>query len=540
MTSFEFKVDNDLPNLIGEYLSALANAACIHNQPKGYLVFGIEDKTHDVKGTSFDPETAKGKGNQPLKLWLANGLNPRVAFHVTQMTYQQATIVVFQVDAAFDRPVEFYGTAFIRIGESKTQLSHHPELERRIWNRRTQVDWSVQQCKGASFGDLAPEAIRKAREEYKKKFPAKAADVASWDDVTFLNKAKVTIRGMITNAAILLVGKEESGPLISPAVAKMSWFLKDGQNQNLDYEHFGPPFILNVDFLFARVRNSKYRHMPSGTLFPTETTKYDPWVIREALHNCIAHQDYGLTGRINVVETPGALIFTNVGSFLPGTVERVIMEDAPPEVYRNPFLAEAMVNLNMIDTQGGGIKKMYQTQMQRFFPLPAYDISDQNRVVVTIHGEILDERYSKLLMNKADLDLWRVILLDKVQKRIKISKEEARVLRSQRLIEGRYPNLHVSARIADLIEQKAQYLHTRGLDEQHYASLVIEHINKFGSITRKQADELLFPKLPEILHEKQKKNKVNRILAVKLKDRIKNIGSRSKSKYILNKDGESG
>jgi ATP-dependent DNA helicase RecG len=120
----------------------------------------------------------------------------------------------------------------------------------------------------------------------------------------------------------------------------MSWILKNRKNIELDYEHFGPPFLVNVERLFSRIRNLTYRTLPSGTLFPMEATQYDLWVIREVIHNCIAHQDYGLSGRINVVENPAGLIFTNTGSFLPGSIEKVIGQDAPQEIYRNPFLAE--------------------------------------------------------------------------------------------------------------------------------------------------------------------------------------------------------
>ena len=141
-------------------------------------------------------------------------------------------------------------------------------------------------------------------------------------------------------------------------------------------------------------------------------TQYDTWVIREALHNCIAHQDYGLCGRIQVVETPDTLLLTNVGSFLPGNVETVIFQDAPLEIYRNTFLAAAMVNLNMIDTQGGGIKRMFQKQRNRFFPMPDYDLSQPERVSVKIGGRILDEHYARLLMSQTDLDLETIILLD--------------------------------------------------------------------------------------------------------------------------------
>src|SRR5208337_5303378 len=101
--------------------------------------------------------------------------------------------------------------------------------------------------------------------------------------------------------------------------------------------------------VLQKIRNLTIRLLPSGTLFPHEVAQYDPWVMRETLHNCIAHHDYTLGGRINVVETPDKLFFTNLGFLIPGTVEEMIRSDAPPEIYRNPFLLQAMVNLNMID-----------------------------------------------------------------------------------------------------------------------------------------------------------------------------------------------
>jgi ATP-dependent DNA helicase RecG len=86
-------------------------------------------------------------------------------------------------------------------------------------------------------------------------------------------------------------------------------------------EHFGPPLISNSNELFAKNRNLKYRYMPDQSLFPIEVNQYDHYVICEALHNCIAHQDYTLQGRINVVEKSDELIFTNVGDFIPKAIE---------------------------------------------------------------------------------------------------------------------------------------------------------------------------------------------------------------------------
>ena len=109
-------------------------------------------------------------------------------------------------------------------------------------------------------------------------------------------------------------------------------------------------------------------------------------------------------------------MFSNYGSFLPKSVEEVVLNDTPEEVYRNPFLVEAMKNLDMIETQGGGIKKMFNFQKKRFFPLPDFDFED-NKVKVTIIGKILDENFARILIKNSDLKLEEIILLDKVQKK---------------------------------------------------------------------------------------------------------------------------
>ena len=521
----EFKKNHYEPQVLGEYLSALANAACLAGKPRGYLVFGVEDQSHDVVGTQFDPHAVKAKGNQDLQLWLTMGLQPNVGFEVHVLAHPKGRVVFFEIGPAWDRPVRFYGTAYIRVGTSKTELHKHPEKERAIWSRRT--DWSGQVCEGATLADLDPAALTKAREQFRIKHPIQSADLAGWDDATFLNKAKFTVRGAVTNSALLLLGKPESATLLSPVVARISWILKDAQNRELDYEHFGPPFLLQVDRVLRRIRNLNVRALPSGTLFPQEITQYDQWVIREALNNAIAHQDYGLRGRVNVVETPSSILITNVGTFLPGDVDKVIRQDAPLEIYRNPFISEAMVNLNMIDTQGGGIKRMFQTQMKRFFPMPDYNLTESDRVQVAIPGNILDEQYTRLLMERADLDLWKVISLDRVQKRLGITRDAHRLLKSAGLVEGRYPNLLIAAGVARLTGQKARHIRERGFNKQYYLDAIEELIREHQPIPRSEINRLLLDKLPEILSEKQKKAKIHNLMAeLTRKDRIENRGSR--------------
>jgi ATP-dependent DNA helicase RecG len=497
----EFKGQACAPQEIGEYFSALANSAALKRKLRGYLVFGVENRTHRVVGSSFDPNR-ETHSSQALLVWLAMGLDPRVSFSVDVVRHPDGRIVLFDVEATHDRPVRFRGTAHIRVGSSKTELSKHPQMERELWSLRT--DWSALVCERARLQDLDPDAVSMARTQFMTKHPTQAEEANRWDVPTFLGKAKLTVGAAVTNAAVLLLGRPEAAAYLAPAVARISWVLRDEKNQERDYEHFGTPLILQVDRVLKRIRNLTLRAMPSGTLFPKEISQYDPWVIREALHNCIAHRDYGLAGRINVVETPTAIRLTNLGSFIPGSVERVIELDVPPEYYRNRFLAEAMVNLNMIDTQGGGIKRMFSAQASRYFPLPDYDLSQEDRVEVTIEGRILDERYTRLLMERSDLDLATVILLDKVQKHRALTDDELRLLRSGRLVEGRRPNLYVSSTVAAATETKADYIKRRAFDKAFYKKMVVDYLTEYGSAKRGDLDKLLMNKVSDALTPEQK------------------------------------
>jgi ATP-dependent DNA helicase RecG len=268
-------------------------------------------------------------------------------------------------------------------------------------------------------------------------------------------------------------------------------------------------------------------------LFPDEVDQYEPFVIREAINNCIAHQDYTKGGRINVVEIEDQLIFTNLGSFIPGSVEKVVKEDAPEEHYRNRFLATAMFNLKMVDTAGGGIRKMFNYQRDRYFPLPEYELSDQ-RVKVTITGKVLDMDYARVLAQNKELSLDEIIMLDKVQKRKNLTPIEEKHLRNKKLIEGRKPNYYISAKVAQETGQKAEYSKNRPFDKVYYLDFIEKAIREHGHVERSDVDELLWNKLPEWMTDKQKKIKINNLLSeLRRKSRIKNIGNDVKSKWVL-------
>lgn len=527
----EAKTNYDF-NKLGQYFSAISNEANLKGKAYGWLVFGIEDKRRSIVGTAYrNSKTSL----ESLKLEVANRTINRITFiEIYELSLPEGRVIMFQIPAApLGIPTSWDGHYYGRDGESIGPLSIY-ELEQ-IRRQGSQYDWSAEICHNATMEDLSMEAISKARVEYKNKHPKFAEEVDQWDDITFLNKAKVFINGKITRAAILLLGKPEADYHLAPAVAQISWVLKDAANIEVDYEHFGPPFLLSVNEVLLKVRNLKYRYLPNNTLFPTEVTQYDSYVIREALHNCIAHQDYVLRGKVIVVEKPDELIFVNRGVFIPRSVEAVISQDAPQEYYRNKFLADAMVNLNMIDTIGSGIKKMFLLQRRRFFPMPSFDLSNPELVKVSIMGKIIDPKYTQVLIENTDLNLETVIALDKVQKKIKLTDQELKDLKSQKLIEGRSPNLFVAAKIAVITGDKSTYIKNRAFDDKHYKRMVLAYIEKYGSASRNDIDDLLLDKLSDVLDEDQKRNKIRNLLySMSKRDKsIQNTGTARTPKWVL-------
>lgn len=248
----------------------------------------------------------------------------------------------------------------------------------------------------------------------------------------------------------------------------------------------------------------------------------------------MAHQDYLRHGRITIVEFPDRLLLTNVGDFLPGRVERVIEQDAPQAIYRNPFLAQAMVELGLIETQGGGIKRMFETQRRRAFPLPDYDLSRAGEVRVEIPGRVLDERYTRILMQQPHLSLAEVMLLDKVQKGRRLTRDEHKEMKAKKLVEGRYPNIIVSEDVAKVTGDTARHIRQRGFDKQYYLDLILELVKVHGPVGRKELDELLVPKLPDRMTTKQKLIKVrNLVQELRRGGRIVNRGTRAEPEWNL-------
>jgi ATP-dependent DNA helicase RecG len=493
---------------LGKYFSALSNEANLKGVPSAWLVFGVKDNPQ-VVGSQFREAF---KELQSLKKEVADKVSQRLSFiDIHTVEHPDGRVLLFEIPAAPQGlPVSWDGHYFGRDGESLGPLSLE-EIERIRGQNRLQ-DWSAGICPGASLADLSTEAIALARREFATKHPKMAVELPAWSDETFLNKAKLTIQGQITRTAILLLGKPEAAHWLNPASPTISWILKDRDGSERDYQHFSCPLLASADEVYRKIRNLKYRYMSESSLFPEEVDQYDPFIIREALNNAVAHQDYQLGGKVSVVEfEDGQLCFSNPGAFIPGTVEQVIQADAPESRYRNRFLTDAMVNLNMIDTIGSGIRKMFLIQKNRFFPLPEYQL-EQNRVQVTITGRVLDISYARKLAELPNLALDDIILLDRVQKHKPLSDAQVRHLKAQRLIEGRKPNFHISAQVARHSDDLAQYILNRGIDDTHYKRLICELIQQSGSAKRSAIDKLLIDKLPDVLDIRQKAHKIKNLL----------------------------
>ncbi|MCQ2271938.1 MAG: putative DNA binding domain-containing protein [Bacteroidales bacterium] len=493
------------------YVSALSNVN------GGALVIGVEDKTLDIIGiqdfANYTPESAKYRIVEKCRNLNSENLEILPLFAEDS----HKTVWIVNVPKHSPRlPVYAHNKAWQRIGDSLVEMTQE-RREAILSEIVVEEDWSSAIIEDATIDDLDSDAIEKAKKEFAKRNPHKVDEMQIWDDITFLNKAKLTIRGKITRTALMLLGKEESEFLLNPFVAKIRWSLRSlGSNENKDYDVFSMPLLLSVDKLYNKIRNVKYRLVRPDSLFPDEMLRYDMFNIREPLNNAIAHQDYTKRARIEVVEfEDDHLVFQNAGTFLPKSVEDVINKDCPESIYRNTFLVEAMRNLNMVETEGGGIKKMFQKQKIRFFPMPEYDLSN-NLVKVEIIGKVVDEEFAKLLTKNPQLSLSDILLLDKVQKRKVLNDGEIAYLRKKGFIEGRKPNFFLSENVVKPIDNKklkADYIKNRNFDDSHYKDMILNYIKKYKKASKSDISNLIIDKLSPVLSDKQKQSKVSNLLS---------------------------
>lgn len=490
---------------LGKYFSALSNEANLRDKGFAWLVFGVHDKTREILGTSYKNSM---KSLQKLKQDLSQHTTDNNTFRdIYELEVEGKRVLMFQIPAApRGIPMAWQGHFYARRGESLAALdmNKYEEIRRQTVNE----DWSKQIADGATIADLDEKAIMKAREGYKEHYPNQKKEVDSWSDEVFLNKAKITIDGKITHAAILLLGKPESLHFINH-IGEIVWRLAGKDNVG---QVFTIPFLLTTTEVMHKIRNYPFKIFPKNSFLPGEGMKYDSEVILEALHNSIAHQNYLENQRIIVIERENELEFRNCGGFFDGTYEDYITGERIPRKYRNQFLAQAMANIKMIDTEGFGIHKMFVSQKERWLPMPDYDKSDNDNVVLTLPGNVIDENYSLMLLENTNIDLTTAVLLDKVQKGKPISENAVKMLRKEKLIEGRKPHLYVSKFIAKATDKQVEYTLKKGFNDAECQEWILKALNDHKVLSRKQINELLWNKLPIDFTEDQKMAKIKNLL----------------------------
>lgn len=492
----------DEKNDVISYVSAIAN------MDGGDLVIGVHDKTLEIVGTdSYNYDKQKAILRLTERCVNLSTEDLYIDEFITDDTNRKVWVIHIPKHLP-KRPVFAHNKAWQRIEDSLVEMTTERMstiLDEPIFS---ETDWSAQIVSDATIDDLDEVAIAKARMMFKKvhsRIPE--AEVNAWTVETFLSKCGIMKNGGITRAAIILLGKYESAFKLRPAVVQVTWTRRDEKQDVVDYEHFTVPFILTVDEILSKIENLTMREMPGGTLFPDTMKQYDDYTIREALHNCIAHQDYTMQQRINFVENPTYLYYSNAGSFIPGTLENALTNEEPQAYFRNECLCRAMVDFNMIDTVSRGIKKMFNEQWRRHFPMPDYEIDAKNRKVsVRIYGNEINKQYTNLLKTNDSLTLWDCISLDAVQKGRTIHEDVAQNLLNRGLIEGEAPNYTISLGIAKATNQLQGYTKQKGLDKEKMKQMILQYLKNAGTDGAKRDSiyEYIKDVMPQVkTHEQQ-------------------------------------
>lgn len=375
----EFKKNNfntrEIETHIGEYLSALSNGACYCNQEFGYLVFGIENETREIVGTTFHPKQKK-VGNEELEPWLARLLTPRIDFEIIVGEIGGKYVALFKIDATRGTPVKFKGEEFIRIGSSKKKLADYPERERKIWQKSSRISFEQEISTASLDADQALELIDYPSffELTGQKLPdGKNAIIEKLGQEKLINKKFDDFE--ITNLGALLFAKDIS-KFDNIARKAIRVIFYEGTNRvkmersYIELRGYAAGFSSLINYINDRLPSNE----EIGKALRKEVRMYPPIAIRELVANALIHQDFSTNGTSAMIEIfTDRIEITNPGKPLIDTLR--FIDHAP--LSRNETLASFMRRVKICEEQGSGIDKTIDAC--EAFQLPAPDfIADDN------------------------------------------------------------------------------------------------------------------------------------------------------------------
>ena len=373
----EFKGSNSAPVVIGKYISALANAAALEEHHFGYLVWGVRDSDHSITGTSFDPDSMERNG-QPLAFWLAQRLNPDVAFRFQTVSHPRGRLVLLTIPAATSSPVDFDRTAYLRIGSATPRLADYPDRQRALWRKLQPFLWET----GIAANFLTEEEVL-ARIDYPSYFDLTEQPLPNNRQgiIERLSHDRVIASDVgghwnITHLGAILFAKRLDQFNTSIARKAVRFTAYDGPSRADTVIHrydeprgYAAGFVSVVDYIDRLIPS----HEQIGKAFRTEHPRFPPVAIRELVANALIHQDMTITGAGPSVELfSNRLEVTNPGSPLISPSRFI---DAPPRS-RNEALAAFMRRMKLCEEQGTGIDKVVAAVERRQMPPPDFQVGN--------------------------------------------------------------------------------------------------------------------------------------------------------------------
>lgn len=386
----EFKLNQHVPHEIGEYISALANAAALQGKAQAYLLWGVENGTHVIAGTRFSPSSAK-EGNEPLETWLLRLLKPRIDFRFHEFIAGGHRVVLLEIDPAARQPVAFSGTEFIRVGSTKKKLKEFPEKERALWRVFDRVSFED----GTAAVRLSGENVLTMLD-----YPAyfDLLDIALPDGHTaildVLQRDRVISPSAaggfdITNLGAMLLAKNlgDFRSLQRKAVRVIE-YRDPGRIETLKeqegFRGYAAGFENLIHYINARLPASE----TIGQALRREVPEFPEIAVRELVANALIHQDFLATGTGPVVEIfPDRIEITNPGEPLVDT-QRFL--DSPPRS-RNEVLASLMRRFRICEERGSGIDKVAFEIERHQLPAPLFETPpNYTRVVLFAHKALAE------------------------------------------------------------------------------------------------------------------------------------------------------
>ena len=391
----EFKQNNDDPQKIGEYISALSNSAALHRQERAFIVWGVEDSTHNVVGTTFSPRQQK-VGNEELENWLIRLLDPRVHFLIREFEYNSLPVVLFEIRPADHMPVRFSGTEYIRIGSYKKPLKEHPEKERELWAVFSETVFE----KGIAAYNISSDDVLTLL-DYSAYFnitgqrlPDNRQGILSRLIQEKFIISKSSDRYDISNlGAILFASDMNCFETLARKALRVIIYQGENRIQTIREQAGVKGYAMDFEAAVSYINDRLPQNEQIGQTFRKEVRMYPEVAVRELVANAIIHQDFRITGTGPMVEIFSDRIeITNPGVPLIDTLRFI---DEPPQS-RNEILASFMRRINLCEERGSGIDKVIFNVELFQLPAPDFRVTTNHTVAVLFGPRTLSE------MDKAD------------------------------------------------------------------------------------------------------------------------------------------